>query len=40
MSYLERQVSGAVSIEVWTRKESPLIRTDREPCMHCEDVRS
>lgn len=40
MSYLEQQISGAVSIEVWTRKESPLIRTDREPCVYCEDVVS
>ncbi|MBX7111408.1 MAG: hypothetical protein K1X87_06120 [Dehalococcoidia bacterium] len=40
MAYLEQQISGSVSLEVWTRKESPLIRTDREPCVHCEDVVS
>ncbi|MGE0228021.1 MAG: hypothetical protein AB7I38_05580 [Dehalococcoidia bacterium] len=38
MSYLEQNVSGPVSLEVWTRRESPLIRTDREACVHCEYV--
>ena len=27
-----------VSIEVWARKDSVLVRPDREPCTHCEDV--
>ncbi|MGE0134426.1 MAG: hypothetical protein AB7L91_03505 [Dehalococcoidia bacterium] len=38
MSYLEQNISGAVSLEVWMRRESALVRTDREPCLHCEDV--
>jgi hypothetical protein len=37
-SYLQQNLLGPVAIEVWTRKESPLIRTDRDPCTHCEDV--
>jgi hypothetical protein len=27
-----------VSIEVWARKDSVLVRPDREPCTHCENV--
>ncbi len=37
-SYLEQNLETPVAIEVWTRRESPLIRTDRDPCTHCEDV--
>jgi hypothetical protein len=37
-SYLEQNLGGPVAIEVWTRKESALVRTDRDPCTHCEDV--
>lgn len=34
---LERLVSP-VAIEVWSRKESTLVRTDRDPCTHCGDT--
>lgn len=40
LSYLEKNLHGPVAIEVWTRKESALVRTDRDPCTHCEDVIS
>jgi hypothetical protein len=36
--YLTQNLVGPVAIEVWTRKESTLVRTDRDPCTHCEDV--
>jgi hypothetical protein len=36
--YLEKNLRGPVSIELWTRKESALVRPDRDPCTHCEDV--
>ena len=36
--YLRERLAGPVGIEVWTRKESGLILTDRDPCTHCEDV--
>lgn len=36
--YLEQNLAGPVGIELWTRKESALIRPDRDPCTHCEDV--
>lgn len=29
---------GPVSIEVWSRKESALVRSDRDPCTHCDDA--
>lgn len=38
MAHLEEHLAGPVSFEVWTRQESALIRTDRDPCAHCEDV--
>lgn len=37
-SYLQQNLVGPVAIEVWTRKESNLVRTDRDPCTHCDDV--
>lgn len=27
-----------ISIEVWSRKDSVLVRPDRDPCTHCDDV--
>ena len=36
--YLRERLAGPVGIEVWTRKESGLVLTDRDPCTHCEDV--
>ncbi len=38
LSYLEQNLHGPVAIEVWTRKESALVRTDRDPCTHCDDA--
>lgn len=36
--YLQERVAGPVGFDVWTRTESELIRTDRDPCTHCGDV--
>ncbi len=31
-------LTGPVAIDVWTQAESALVRTDRDPCVHCPDV--
>tara|TARA_Y100000588_G_scaffold327178_2_gene362029 strand:+ start:1697 stop:2560 length:864 start_codon:yes stop_codon:yes gene_type:complete len=36
--YLLPKLSRSVSFDVWTRKESGLLRTDRDTCSHCDDV--
>ena len=36
--YLSQNLVRPVAIELWTRKPSPLLRSDRDPCTHCEDV--
>jgi hypothetical protein len=35
---LDERISVPVSIEVWSRKDSAIIRPDRDPCAHCEDT--
>ena len=37
-NYLSERLAGPVSIEIWTQRESRLVRTDRDPCMFCEPV--
>lgn len=37
-SMLAEHLRGPVAIDVWSRKESPLLRPDRDPCTHCDDV--
>ena len=37
-TYLSQRIAAPVSLEVWTRKESGLILTDRDPCTFCEPV--
>ncbi len=37
-AYLREHLPGPLSLEVWTRKESALLRTDRDPCTHCDDT--
>ena len=37
-AYLAERISGPVALEVWTRTESRLILTDRDPCTYCDDV--
>ena len=39
-SYLGQRLAGPVAIETWTQPESALVRTDRDPCMFCDDVAS
>ena len=39
-NYLSERLAGPVSIEIWTQRESRLVRTDRDPCMFCEPVSS
>lgn len=39
-NYLRDRVSGPVALETWTRKESGLILTDRDPCEFCDEVVS
>ena len=36
--YLNAQLQRPVSLELWTRSESPLLRSDRDPCTHCDDA--
>ena len=36
--YLAENLAGPLAIDVWTRKESALIRTDRDPCTHCDET--
>ena len=36
--YLAQRLAGPVSLEVWTRQESALVRTDRDPCAFCGQV--
>lgn len=37
-SLLLERLAAPVAIDVWSRKESTLIRTDRDPCTHCDDT--
>lgn len=39
-SYLAERLAGPVAIEVWTQRESALVRTDRDPCTFCEPLAS
>jgi len=36
--HLNERLAGRVGLEVWTRKESGLVLTDRDPCTHCDEV--
>ncbi len=38
--FLREHLLGRVGIEVWSRKESGLVLTDRDPCTHCDDTVS
>jgi hypothetical protein len=35
---LDERMQIPVSIEVWSRKDSVIVRPDRDPCLHCEDT--
>lgn len=35
---LQQSLVRPVGLEVWTRKQSALVRSDRDPCLHCDDV--
>lgn len=39
-NYLAQRLAGPVAVETWTQRESTLVRTDRDPCMFCDDVAS
>ena len=34
---LDERMQIPISIEVWARKDGPIVRTDRPACVHCED---
>ena len=36
--HLGQRLSGPVGLDLWSREESQLIRTDRDRCKHCPDV--
>jgi hypothetical protein len=36
--YLGPRLSARVGLDVWTRVESGLLRTDRDTCTHCDDA--
>ena len=37
-AYLNAHLHRPVALELWTRKDSPLLRSDRDPCTHCDDT--
>ncbi|MDP6604821.1 MAG: hypothetical protein QF664_00975 [Dehalococcoidia bacterium] len=37
-SHFQQNLTRPVAIDLWTRKESALVRSDRDPCVHCDDV--
>jgi len=37
-SYFESLLQRPVSLDLWTRRESPIIRSDRDPCTHCDNT--
>ena len=37
-SHLSANLQRPVSLELWTRTESTLLRSDRDPCTHCDDT--
>lgn len=38
VSHLQQNLARPVSIDLWTRQEGALVRSDRDPCVHCDDV--
>lgn len=36
--HLIEHLAGKVGIDVWTRPESAIVLTDRDNCVHCDDV--
>src|SRR5690606_9553806 len=36
--YIGERIQYPVGLDVWTRKESGFVRTDRDTCTHCDDV--
>lgn len=36
--HLQKNLVRPVGLELWTRKQSALVRSDRDPCVHCDDV--
>ena len=36
--HLQQNLVRPVGLEVWTRQESVLVRSDRDPCVRCDDV--
>jgi hypothetical protein len=37
-AYLAERLARPVGLDLWTRKESGLVRTDRDVCAHCDEV--
>ena len=37
-NYLAQRLAGPVAMEIWTQRESTLVRTDRDPCLFCEPL--
>jgi hypothetical protein len=37
-SHLQQNLARSVGLEVWTRQESVLVRSDRDRCVRCDDV--
>ncbi len=35
--YLQERMINRVGIDIWSRNDSGLVRTDRDTCTHCED---
>ncbi|MQA00061.1 MAG: hypothetical protein GEU80_12170, partial [Dehalococcoidia bacterium] len=36
--YIGERIQYPVGLDVWTRQESAIVRTDRDSCTHCDDV--
>ena len=36
--HLQSALTAPVSLDLWTRAQSVLVRSDRDPCAHCDDV--
>lgn len=38
VSHFQQNLARPVAIDLWTRQEGALVRSDRDPCVHCDDV--
>ncbi len=37
--FLQQRLAGPVALDVWTREQSTILRTDRDSCTHCDETR-